>query len=209
MVFSLAVALSSGWAGVGCLYVLFFFESICYPVRPFILIFVARNGLVQPILAVHFHARNEEPWRAYKARVRLDCYGCRRWSMVPSSSGGSRRDCEHQTLLPCSFHWIHCHVHLRHVRHDLTSTLDVSDLGGCTRHRGLVVDQSIKQGFHWYSIDETAQTRIAVASAFPPSVLMVDGALPPNLEAQWQGSPVDKKSLNESEKAIEEFNERA
>ncbi|TCD71567.1 hypothetical protein EIP91_007314 [Steccherinum ochraceum] len=30
--FSLAVALSSGKAGIGCLFALFFFESICYPV---------------------------------------------------------------------------------------------------------------------------------------------------------------------------------
>ncbi|KAI0044539.1 MFS general substrate transporter [Auriscalpium vulgare] len=31
MTFCLAVALASGKAGVGCLYILFFFESICYP----------------------------------------------------------------------------------------------------------------------------------------------------------------------------------
>jgi fucose permease len=30
-VFSLAVALATGKAGIGCLFALFFFESICYP----------------------------------------------------------------------------------------------------------------------------------------------------------------------------------
>lgn len=32
-VFSLGIALATGRAGVGCLFGLFFFESICYPVR--------------------------------------------------------------------------------------------------------------------------------------------------------------------------------
>ena len=31
--FSLGVALAHGKAGIGCLFALFFFESICYPVR--------------------------------------------------------------------------------------------------------------------------------------------------------------------------------
>ena len=31
-VFTLGVALATGKAGVGCLFALFFFESICYPV---------------------------------------------------------------------------------------------------------------------------------------------------------------------------------
>lgn len=32
--FSLGVALAPGLSGIGCLFGLFFFESICYPVRP-------------------------------------------------------------------------------------------------------------------------------------------------------------------------------
>ncbi len=32
--FSLGVSYAPGKAGVGCLFALFFFESICYPVRP-------------------------------------------------------------------------------------------------------------------------------------------------------------------------------
>ena len=33
-VFSLGVALATGKAGIGCLFALFFFESICYPACP-------------------------------------------------------------------------------------------------------------------------------------------------------------------------------
>ena len=32
-IFSFSVAFAPGAAGVGCLFALFFFESICYPVR--------------------------------------------------------------------------------------------------------------------------------------------------------------------------------
>ena len=35
MTFALGVAFGPGDAGVGCLFALFFFESICYPVRVF------------------------------------------------------------------------------------------------------------------------------------------------------------------------------
>ena len=33
MAFSLGVTFAAGKSGVGCLFALFFFESICYPVR--------------------------------------------------------------------------------------------------------------------------------------------------------------------------------
>jgi FHS family L-fucose permease-like MFS transporter len=33
VIFSLAASQASGWAGVGCLFVVFYFESICYCVR--------------------------------------------------------------------------------------------------------------------------------------------------------------------------------
>ncbi|THH18563.1 hypothetical protein EW146_g2446 [Bondarzewia mesenterica] len=46
---------------------------------------------------------------------------------------------------------------------------------------GLVINQSIKDGFHFRNIDELAQTRIAIASAF-----VADGAPPPAVEqAIW------------------------
>ncbi|EIM83077.1 MFS general substrate transporter [Stereum hirsutum FP-91666 SS1] len=168
MVFSLAVALSSGWAGVGCLYVLFFFESICYPC---IFTLATKN------LGVHTKRGSG---------LIVMGVGGGAWYPPAQAALAETASTRRSYLVPFTGY----------------TAMSIYAIG-------LVVDQSIKQGFHWYSIDETAQTRIAVASAFPPSALMVDGALPPNLEAQWQGSPVDKKSLNGSEKAIEEFNERA
>ena len=34
-------------------------------------------------------------------------------------------------------------------------------------YSGIVIDQSVKMGFHWRTIDELAQTRIATQAALP------------------------------------------
>jgi FHS family L-fucose permease-like MFS transporter len=42
---SMGVALASGWGGVAFLYILFFFESVCYPVR------ISRVFLASPCIS--------------------------------------------------------------------------------------------------------------------------------------------------------------
>ena len=73
---------------------------------------------------------------------------------------------------------------------------------------GLVIDQSIKRGFHFRNIDELSQMRIAVASAFPESALVVDGALPASVEQAWAGKNGSKHAASdEKEKDSIEYKE--
>ena len=75
----LGTALSTGYRGVASLFLLFFFESICYPVR---FSYLCNPPLLVHMLtgpaAVRFHARNAWLRAAHEARVKSDCHGeCR------------------------------------------------------------------------------------------------------------------------------------
>ena len=68
-VFSLGIALATGKAGVGCLFALFFFESICYPVS-FIMDFLKQGEKnlkeCSPFcFKVHLHTCDQEFGSAY------------------------------------------------------------------------------------------------------------------------------------------------
>ena len=74
----LGTALSTGNRGVASLFLLFFFESICYPVRLDCVCATPSLVLTDPT-AVHFHARNAWLRAAHEAWIKSDSHGaCKR-----------------------------------------------------------------------------------------------------------------------------------
>jgi fucose permease len=71
-VFSVCVALATGKAGVGCLFALFFFESICYPVCS-LTILPTKNLMHQCLVC--FHSGYEKSRCSHQARLRSNRYG--------------------------------------------------------------------------------------------------------------------------------------
>ena len=71
-VFCLGVALVTDRSGIGCLFALFFFESICYPVGGSFL--ASTRGLTMRY-AVYFHTRDKEPRYLYKEGFGPHRYG--------------------------------------------------------------------------------------------------------------------------------------
>ncbi len=74
--FTLLVSLVPGKAGVGFLFCLFFFESICYPVST-IAPFSIRSASTNWHYVVYLHIGYQELGRPHKERVRIDCDGAR------------------------------------------------------------------------------------------------------------------------------------
>lgn len=63
--FCILVSQLPGYGAIRCLFCLFFFESICYPVRSF-----SYLGILIPqlhVLSVHLHSGYEKPRNAYQA----------------------------------------------------------------------------------------------------------------------------------------------
>ena len=71
-VFSLGVALATGKAGIGCLFALFFFESICYPAC-FSPSLTEKNLMCQHL--VYFYSGYQKFRCAYKARFKFNRHG--------------------------------------------------------------------------------------------------------------------------------------
>jgi fucose permease len=70
----LGVALRTGNGGIASLYMLFFFESICYPV---IICYIRVLACLAPLTfsIVPFYARNEGPGTSHQTRVWSNCDG--------------------------------------------------------------------------------------------------------------------------------------
>ena len=88
MVCCLGVALGTGRGGIASLYMLFFFESICYPVSsagkkpssrvtPFFFFFFFCQRVINSsfCVAVHFHTRNEGAGAPHETWIRSDRHG--------------------------------------------------------------------------------------------------------------------------------------
>lgn len=127
--FCVAVSQTSAVTGIVCLYFLFFFESICYPVSlasfPISEALLSCTNIVawpssfhmlnHPLFAVHFHLGYEELGSAYKEGVWPDRHGCRRWCMVSACTRSSGGSSQHTSVLPCAFIGLHGYANLRRV----------------------------------------------------------------------------------------------
>ena len=78
-VFSLGVALATGNAGIGCLFALFFFESICYPAC-FSPSSTEKNLTCQYL--VYFYSGYQKFRCPYKARLRFNRHGKEQYPRV-------------------------------------------------------------------------------------------------------------------------------
>ena len=130
----LGTALSTGNRGVASLFLLFFFESICYPVRLFPPLLSRARADVP--FAVCFHPRNAWLRTAHEARIKSDSHGtCKRLNqrkkrkesaeqsyagrgrrrVVPACARCVGRQVFHATLVPGPARGLHrddliCHV---------------------------------------------------------------------------------------------------
>lgn len=114
--FCLAVSQTSGVSGVVCLYFLFFFESICYPVSlpPFKRAHVCSCMSFRGDI-VCFHFGYEELGTTYKERIWIDRHGCWRRRLVPTCSRCSSGCGKHTQIVPCTRNGLHGHADLRYV----------------------------------------------------------------------------------------------
>ena len=115
--FCLLVSQLPGYGGVGCIFGLFFFESICYPC---IFTLGTKNlgkytkkgsGLIVMVRLSH----------ALTRQLTKSMSGCGRRSLVPICAGGIGRLDVHSSVISCPDVGIHCNDVICHVSADIFS----------------------------------------------------------------------------------------
>lgn len=113
--FSLLVSQLPGYGGVGCMFGLFFFESICYPC---IFTLGTKNlgkytkrgsGLIVMVSTFHVLTRP----------LTKSMLGCRRRSLVPTRAGFTGRSGIHSSVVSCADVRIYCNDAVCNVSADI------------------------------------------------------------------------------------------
>lgn len=104
-VFAILVSQVSGIAGAAMLFMVFSFESICYPVVSF------RSTKVSEGSKTYFACTDlcrSHP-RTWTVRCKwrcLHCHGCRRWCLVPLPPSDPRRSQDHPGVVHLAHGWL-------------------------------------------------------------------------------------------------------
>ncbi|KAI0027821.1 major facilitator superfamily domain-containing protein [Vararia minispora EC-137] len=155
---SITVGLSPAWAGVAALYLLFFFESICYPT----IFTLGTKGL--------------GVYTKKGSGLIVMGVGGGAWYPPAQASVADRISTRRSYLVPFAGY----------------AAMTIYAVG-------IVIDQSIKSGFHWRNIDEFAEKRAAVAQSIPT-----------NATVEAHPYPFEKtRSESADEKASVEYREAA